>query len=229
MIIDSTAIVLKRFAYGDTSIIARCFVKEIGKVSFMVHGAHRKNSSKAVYFQPANCIDITFYFKENRELQIISKASFFKSWCIIPNDLKKIAYAMAIIELTDKCIFNNDPNKKLFNYLYKALRTIENGKNELNLIYWHYQYQLLNQLGFKPDFNQNELDYLPLPDPFKTSNSKKIFNYFENGGTGRKNNIKLKSEDRKIISDYLNTCLGIHFDNLNNIKSLDILKSLSFY
>ena len=24
----------------------------------------------------------------------------------------------------------------------------------------------------------------------------------------------------------LNTCLGIHFDNLNNIKSLDILKSL---
>ena len=57
MIIDSTAIVLKRFLYGDTSIIARCFVKEIGKVSFMVHGAHRAKSSKAAYFQPANCID----------------------------------------------------------------------------------------------------------------------------------------------------------------------------
>ena len=103
MIIDSTAIVLKRFAYGETSIIARCFVKEIGKVSFMVHGAHRAKSSKAAYFQPANCIDITFYFKENRDLQTISKASFFKSWSVIPNDLKKIAYAMAIIELTDKC------------------------------------------------------------------------------------------------------------------------------
>ena len=99
MIIDSTAIVLKRFAYGETSIIARCFVKEIGKVSFMVHGAHRAKSSKAAYFQPANCIDITFYFKENRDLQTISKASFFKSWSVIPSDIKKIAYAMAILSL----------------------------------------------------------------------------------------------------------------------------------
>ena len=229
MIIDSTAIVLKRFAYGETSIIARCFVKELGKVSFMVHGAHRAKSSKAAYFQPANCIDITFYFKENRDLQTISKASFFKSWSVIPNDLKKIAYAMAIIELTDKCISNNDPNKKLFNYLLEALNTIENEKNELNLIYWYYQYQLLSQLGFKPDFNQNELDYFPLPDPFKTSNSKKIFSYFENGANGRKNDIKLSSKDRKTISEYLNTCLGIHFENLKNIKSLDILKSLSYY
>ena len=226
MIIDSTAIVLKRFRYGETSIIARCFVEEIGKISFMVHGAHRIKSSKAAYFQPANCIDITFYFKENRDLQTISKASFFKSWCKIPNDLKKISYALAMIELTDKCISNNDPNKNLFNYLLKSLNTIENEKNELNLIYWHYQYQLLNQLGFKPDFDQHELDYLPLPNPFKTSNTKKIFNYFANGGTGRKNNIRLETEDRKIISDYLNTCLGIHFDNLNNIKSLDMLKSL---
>ena len=129
MIIDSTAIVLKRFRYGETSIIARCFVEEIGKISFMVHGAHRIKSSKAAYFQPANCIDITFYFKENRDLQTISKASFFKSWCKIPNDLKKISYALAMIELTDKCISNNDPNKNLFNYLLKSLNTIENEKN----------------------------------------------------------------------------------------------------
>ena len=89
----------------------------------MVHGAHRIKSSKAAYFQPANCIDITFYFKENRDLQTISKASFFKSWCKIPNDLKKISYALAMIELTDKCISNNDPNKNLFNYLLKSFKS----------------------------------------------------------------------------------------------------------
>ena len=35
MIKNSIAIVLKRFPYSDTSLIARCFVKDLGKVSFV--------------------------------------------------------------------------------------------------------------------------------------------------------------------------------------------------
>ena len=114
MIINSDAIVLKRFPYGESSIICRCFVKEIGKTSFIVHGAHRKKSSKAAYFQPGNCINIIFYYKDNRNLQTISKTSFSKNWIHIPKDLKKIAYTMAVIELTDKCISENDEHKDLF-------------------------------------------------------------------------------------------------------------------
>ena len=42
----------------------------------------------------------------------------------------------------------------------------------------------------------------------------------------RSKKIKLVKNDRKIISEYLNTCLNIHFSELKNIKSLKILKSL---
>ena len=97
MIIQSDAIVLKRFPYGESSIICRCFVKSIGKTSFIIHGAHRKKASKAAYFQRGNCIIVIFYYKENRDLQTISKTSFSKNWEQIPNDLKKIAYTMAVI------------------------------------------------------------------------------------------------------------------------------------
>ena len=55
---------------------------------------------------------------------------------------------------------------------------------------------------------------------------KKIFDYFENGEMGIHKKIKLVKNDRKIISEYLNTCLNIHFSELKNIKSLKILKSL---
>ena len=116
MIINSDAIVLRRFPYGESSIICRCFVKEIGKTSFIVHGAHRKKSSKAAYFQPGNCINIIFYYKDNRNLQTISKTSFSKNWIHIQNDLKKIAYTMAVIELTDKCISENDEHKDCLLY-----------------------------------------------------------------------------------------------------------------
>ena len=226
MIINSDAIVLKRFPYGESSLICRCFVKEIGKTSFIVHGAHRKKSSKAAYFQPGNCINIIFYYKDNRNLQTISKTSFSKNWIHIQNDLKKIAYTMAVIELTDKCISENDEHKDLFIILLNVLEKIENKPSELNLIYWYYQYQLLEKLGFKPDFDQSELDFIPLPNPYKSTNAKMVFGCFENGEMGINKNISLLKNDRKIISNYLNTCLGIHFSELKNIKSLKVLNSL---
>ena len=226
MIINSDAIVLKRFPYGESSIICRCFVKKIGKTSFIVHGAHRKKSSKAAYFQPGNCINIIFYYKDNRNLQTISKTSFSKNWIHIPKDLKKIAYTMAVIELTDKCISENDEHKDLFIILLNVLEKIENKPSELNLIYWYYQYQLLEKLGFKPDFDQSELDFIPLPNPYKSTNAKMVFGCFENGEMGINKNIALLKNDRKIISNYLNTCLGIHFSELKNIKSLKVLNSL---
>ena len=226
MIINSDAIVLKRFPYGESSLICRCFVKEIGKTSFIVHGAHRKKSSKAAYFQPGNCINIIFYYKDNRNLQTISKTSFSKNWIHIQNDLKKIAYTMAVIELTDKCISENDEHKDLFIILLNVLEKIDNEPSELNLIYWYYQYQLLEKLGFKPDFDQSELDFIPLPNPYKSTNAKMVFGCFENGEMGINKNISLLKNDRKIISNYLNTCLGIHFSELKNIKSLKVLNSL---
>ncbi|MFL3044961.1 MAG: DNA repair protein RecO, partial [Candidatus Neomarinimicrobiota bacterium] len=52
MIIHSPAVVLRRFSYSDTSIIARCFTQEMGKISFMVRGAKRKKSPQTAFYEP---------------------------------------------------------------------------------------------------------------------------------------------------------------------------------
>ena len=48
MIIQSQAVVLKSFSYSNTSIIARCFTREMGKISVIVHGAKKKNQQKMI-------------------------------------------------------------------------------------------------------------------------------------------------------------------------------------
>ena len=202
MIKNSIAIVLKRFPYSETSLIVRCFVKDLGKVSFIVHGAHRKKSPMGAYFQPANCLNLVYYFKENRDLQTISKASFNYSWSNIPKDLKKISYAMAMIELTDKCLTDNDSHNNLYGELFSSLKEVENSNNQLNLIYWHYQYSLLTFLGFRPDFQQSELDFIPLPNPYEGPNSKDVFNYFEKGKQIIDKNFNITAKDRRVISNY---------------------------
>ena len=60
MIVNTSAIVLKSFSYGESSLIARCFSEKNGKVSLIIKGAKKNKSPKAPYFQPLCYIDIIY-------------------------------------------------------------------------------------------------------------------------------------------------------------------------
>ena len=131
---------------------------------------------------------------------------------------------MAIVELADKCTSDIDKNDGLFKELINAISLIETKRNQMNLVFWNFQYQLLRVLGFKPDFNQSELDHSILPDPFAGPNSKKIFYDFERQAIDFNANHKITQLDRLAISDYLNCCFNIQFENIKNLKSFEVLK-----
>ena len=131
---------------------------------------------------------------------------------------------MALLELTDKCLSENDPHADLYDELFYALKSIDSNTRNDNLIFWYYQYQVLVKLGFKPDFSQKDQNNTPLPNPYESTNSKKIFDCFESSNIGFDEKISLSSKDRKIISSYLNTCLKIHFEGVDNFKSLKFMK-----
>ena len=46
MIVHTSAIVLKSFPYGDTSLIAQCFSKDKGKIGVIIKGARTKKKPK---------------------------------------------------------------------------------------------------------------------------------------------------------------------------------------
>ena len=224
MVQKSLAIVLNRFSYGESSIISKCFLKDYGKISFIVHGAKNKKNFKNSYFQPGNYLELLFYYRPNRNLQTVSKATFQNQWVSIHKDFIKISYVMAIIELVDKCTSEIDRNDELFNELTNAISLIETKRNQMNLVFWNFQYQLLRVLGFKPDFKQSELDHSILPDPFAGPNSKKIFHDFEKQNVDFNQFYKITQLDRLAISDYLNRCFSIQFENVKNLKSFEVLK-----
>lgn len=207
-------------------MIARCFTCEFGKMSFIIHGARRKNSPLAAFLQPMNYVDLVFYNKQTRDLQTVSKIAFNIPWLKIKEDLKKITYGFALVELTDKCLLEGDTHKNLFKALVQALSTIDLRKEQLNLVFWYYQYQLLTLLGFRPDFSHGDVDHFPLPDPFITSNSKIIFEAFQNGESGLNKGLKIVTADRKIVSEYLNIHLSAHFEGIQNLNSLQMFKDI---
>ena len=226
MIIQSQAIVLKSFSYSETSIIARCFTREMGKISVIIRGAKRKNSPNAAYFQPANYLDLVFYYKQTREIQTISKASFVRTWPSLRNDLKKMTYTLSVIELTDKTIIDHDPHAELFDELVNAINCFDKENKRFNLIFWYFELKLLSLLGFKPNFEKRDYQDMVISNPFSGPNSEKILKGLQNSTPASLKNISVTKKDRKVISEYLSTYLLYHFDGIMRLKSFEVLKQV---
>ena len=72
MIINTDAIVLKTFSYGETSLISRCFTKDKGKISFIIKGAKSKKILSP-YFQPLSFINIIYKENEKENFRLYLK------------------------------------------------------------------------------------------------------------------------------------------------------------
>ena len=226
MIIHTPVIVLKSFPYGDTSLIARCFSEDKGKISLIVKGARSKKSPKSAQFQPLSYIDVIYYNKSNRDLQVLSKVNFRESWPRILDNLRSITLSMAILELTEKTLSDEDPHPRLFATLVNVFRAFNEKKADPNILFWFYECALLTHLGFQPILDQLEFPGLTLTDPNAGPNSGLILasllaEDIENLPTDIVTPI-----DRKIIGDYLWTLLRYHFDGLAKIKSMDVARKI---
>ncbi len=226
MIVNTPAIVLKSFSYGESSIIARCFSKKNGKVSLIIKGAKSKKSPKVSYFQPPNYIDIIYNFKLNRELQILSKVSFREYWPKILDDLYKISLTMTLLEITDKTLSDNYPDPSLFLVLKEVLKAYNDTIIDPKMLFWFYECALLSRLGFQPNLEDPELPGLVLPNIRNDSNSFTILSTLLSGNINEIPKTGVTKETSSVISNYLWKLMCYHFDGLSTIKSFSVVKKL---
>ena len=228
MIIDTSAIVLKTFPYGETSLISRCFTKEKGKVSFIIKGAQSRKNLISPYFQPFSYIQIIYNEKQKRDLQIISKVHFIKIWLKIPQSLKKMTLLQSILEITDFSLELNDPHPELFELLTEVIEFYESDSINSNLAFWFYECAVLSETGFRIDL---KLDNFGLKDNnslnLKDQNKYRyILQNLINKNLREISFEKILPEEKKIISNYLYNQLCYHIEGFDRLKSFNIAKNI---
>ena len=226
MIVNTSAIVLKSFSYGESSLIARCFSEKYGKISLVIKGAKRIKSPKAPYFQPLSYIDIIYNHKLNRELQVLSKVNFRQYWSKILDDLYRVSLAISILELTDKTMSDNDPHPSLFLILKEVLKAYNNTLIDPKVLFWFYECALLNNLGFQPNLEDPDLAGLVLPEIKNDSNCIIVLSTLLAGNINQLQNIKVSKETSSLISNYLWNLIDYHFEGLSTIKSFRVVKKI---
>lgn len=149
-LISTEAFVISGFRYGESSKIVTFYSLDSGKFSAVVKGVRALKSRQSGIFENMNLVQLFFNKKDNRNLQVISKAECINSFKNIKSDLDKLNNAYQILELTNKTTIEYDKHEEIFFLLKDIMFMLENMNtvNELPLLM--YNVKLANFLGIEP-------------------------------------------------------------------------------
>jgi DNA repair protein RecO (recombination protein O) len=154
MITKTEAVVLKSMNYRDSSKIVTFYTRRFGKVKCIAKGARQMKSKFGAGLEPITNVSLVLYKKEHRELQLVSQCDAIKTYKSIHGELERMAVALAVLELVNHLVHDEEGNDALYDLLVETLDEIERArKNFLNL-FFAFEIRCASLFGFSPDLEK---------------------------------------------------------------------------
>ncbi len=153
-ILKTKAICLKKVDFGDTSKIATLFTPNYGKISVIIKSGRNKNSKIGAIVDVFNLIEIVYYNKSSREIQLLTQAELLNFYSNIKSDLEKLKYASAILELYNELVHEGEVNNKLFAGLERILQLIESSSESPKVLFIKFLFFFIKEIGYEIEQNR---------------------------------------------------------------------------
>ena len=250
MIYNSEALILNTHCYGDTSLICNLFTKKYGRLSIISRGARTLKNPNREILQPVQFIDLHYYYKPGRNIQILKEASINKHFFLIHKNYNKIIISYHIIDIMNQICKTENPNEIIFRLVKTVLNKIDSSSTKkMPLYYVFFQIQLLKYLGYQPiiehcaicdtkikqanyNFGIGQLTcngcttmhqhYKPLM--LRTNLLTLIKKISKTHIDSLENTIHSKADDLECIKKYLLYYLSFHVINIKYLKSMALIK-----
>ena len=240
MLVETNAIVLSTLKYGDSSLIARCYCKELGLKSFLLKGilSSKKGNIKKSFFQPMSIIQLITQIKNDNRIGLyyIKEARIHYPLIEIPSDIKKNAVVLFISEVLTKTITEDGaPNLPLYHFIEKNVIYLEE-KVFSPLFHLKFMIELSQNLGFYPNQTSIEEPFFDLESGcFSGFSSSKYqiggdlalaFKKLLNTRFELLNEIRISNPLRIELLNVLIDYFNLHLQGFGKIKSVDILHEI---
>ncbi len=242
MIVHSTAIVLKAIDYGDSSKILTIFSRKDGKIAVIAHGAKKPKSKFAGLAETGNILDVVYYLKKNRSVQILSEASYAEKTFDLRQNFEKMAVSLSALELINQLLHENEVNNPLFDFTQKFLLWLNKTQVQPALVFPYLQLRLINLMGLglqlKTSQDAGKTFYLNIENGTVNSKNTSSRSYRLTEKqlryiilTLRSRNsavfkIPFENGELKELVTYLDRYLYFHVDGLRSRKSDAIFEQL---
>lgn len=229
---ESRAIALLNHKYGEGAVIAKVFTEEYGLKSFSVkRNKSKKSKNKILLLDKMNLLTINAKNNSKKEIQYLSEINL--AYAYQNTSLKNKLIRLFIAEVLSKALIDSERNINLFQYIWNTNTQIDNLENVNNNFCIIFLIQLSEFLGISPSTENIDLPYFNLNSGNFTNIKNKneeiikgeVINYFKR--LIIKENVIIPYQSRQELIKILFRYYSIHHINLSNIKSYEVIESLS--
>lgn len=153
-ITKNEAIVLKKTKFSDSSLIVQFYTKNNGKISALIKGARSSKSKIGAKIDLLNHVEIIFYQKEEKELQLVTQVNLVNHFKFIKENLDKIRYASAISELIIKLIPDHEIHEKLFRGTVRIFNLLNESEKSEGYLFAQYLLFFIKEIGYEISFDE---------------------------------------------------------------------------
>lgn len=242
MITHTEAIIFKSVDYQESSKIVTAFTHEHGKIALIVRGVKKPKSKFSGLIEIGNILDVVYYYKSSRSVQILSEASYSVKNKNLRTDFEKMATMTSSIELISQLLHDNEINKPLFDFSKNLLCWLDSAQLHPPKLFPYIQIRLAELTGIGLQMNVNphkdETNYLNLESGLVTneqvsSHSYKLtpkqFTFIRIALMAQSSKlfeINFETGELKQLINYLDRYLKYHVEGLKARKSDAIFEQI---
>ncbi len=243
MIVHTSAIVFRTVDYQESSKIATLFTQEHGKIALIVKGAKRLKNKFAGLIDPGNILDVIYYHKSSRSVQILTEASLLEKTLNLRTDFEKMATATSALELISQLLHEGEVNQPLFNFTRNFLLWLNRTDHTPQNIFPYLQVRLTNLTGHGLQLESAETDpskpyYMNLETGLISQESHTSYSYKLTQNQYDYINLALRSRSSKLFDisfeagelkalvQHLDRYLKYHIEGLRDRKSDAIFEQM---
>jgi len=221
MIVKTDGIVLSYVKYGETSIIAKIFTKDLGYGSFIVNSVRSKKSKKGIgLFQPFSILELVTYFKPNRDLQRISEFKSYYPIYEIHSNLNKSTIALFLTDFLTKALAQEtEPNSLLYDFFLQKIIDLEKLDRNVSNFHIRFLYQLSPYLGLAIENYSAIYESINQVIPNEKASSNLLEYVLDNDDS------EISRADRNELLDAMIAYYSHHL-GISKLKSLSVLRQI---
>lgn len=147
---QTEAVVLRKVDFSETSLIVTLLSPDFGRLACLAKGARRKGSPVAASLDTFNRLELTFAWKDSRQVQNLIETSVLNSYGPIKRDILRSAAAAFVLDVALHASWDNHPARELYDALVKALEELSGADAEPRVSAARGVYALLEAAGIAP-------------------------------------------------------------------------------
>jgi len=141
---------LRRFPYGESSLVAHFMTREHGRVALLAKGAFRPTSGHAGVIDLFDTLELSWKKPLHAELGVLTGARLVQRRRAIPADLERYREALAVLELCEQGALAEAPDPGLYDLLEGSLGSLAGGLVEPAVARIAFDLGFLQNLGLAP-------------------------------------------------------------------------------